>query len=275
MFVVGYGSRRRGDYRKLSDKDVLLIASNWKKLSTEKSRWKREGFSVSCCTTNRATYLIRAGSLFFKHIIDEGFLLRGSCNDFDRLAKQWHPAGRYEDEIEDNLDLLEILHFIPKSNAGLSATLDIVISSVRNILIRKLASMGNYVFSWGGVLGTAVRRGLIKPEDIPVFLIARDMKNIYRQGIILNLSLTYIERLMEGAERAFGNSTKYRFAPRKYIQELPERYRDGTYKQLRALELLCAEYSFDLSLKLFLQWVREPSYFCANGPNKPIKPIIT
>jgi hypothetical protein len=272
MFAVEFGSRKRGDCDASSDRDILLIGSDWCELRSEKERRKKEGYSVSCFTVGRAKRLIGSGSLFFKHIIDEGSLVSGSREEYGCIIAEWYPAASYDIEIENNLDWLEVLGFVPKTQAGLVIVVDIVITSVRNILIRRLAGAGEYVFSWGALLGTAVRRKLIKAVDVEGFLMARMLKNEYRQGRICNISVTFVDRLMEGAKAVFGRRQFYRFARRKNINLLPEKCVDGTYKQLRALELLCAQYNFDPSLKVFLDWVREPSYFTAHGPNKPIKP---
>ena len=60
-----------------SDRDILLIASNWDQLAKEKALRTAEGYSVSCFTKNASSYLIETGSLFFKHVIDEGVLVHG------------------------------------------------------------------------------------------------------------------------------------------------------------------------------------------------------
>ncbi|MCI0427901.1 MAG: hypothetical protein L0Z46_07805 [Nitrospiraceae bacterium] len=255
----------------MSDKDILLLGDNWDQLKREKATKAEEGYSVSCFTKSKAGYLMRSGSLFFKHIIDEGVLVSGRSEEYNRLIAEWCPAASYEDEIEDNLDVLEVLAFVPKSPAGLATVVDIVITSIRNIVIRRLAAAGQYVFSWAGVLHTAAKGGQVRAEDVPFFLEARKMKNEYRMGRIRNVSETYVDRLIEGASGVLGGRNKCRFAEHKSILGLPERFADGSYKQLRAVDLLCAEYDFDGSLKSFMDWVRQPSYFSANGPKKVIK----
>lgn len=46
--------------------------------------------------------------------------------------------------------------------------------------------------------------------------------------------------------------------------KLSERMDTGTYKQLRAIELMCAEYEFDESIKGLVSIVKRPAYFCSN-----------
>ena len=179
--------------------------------------------------------------------------------------------GAVDREIEENLDLLEIMNFIPHTNAGCAAAVDILISSVRNILIRKLANHGEYVFSWEQILRAARRHGMIGSDDAPVFLAARHRKNLYRQGILPRTELGYLERLVEGADKVFESHTGCRFARRPVLRALPDRCGEGTYKQLRALELVCAEYEFDHSLGRLIAMVRQPSYFVANGPSRAMQ----
>jgi predicted nucleotidyltransferase len=265
MLMIEFGSRQRGDFNNCSDKDVLILASNWKQIKFETDKLTSEGFSVSSFLFGKATYLIKTGSLFFKHIFDEGILISGSEERFHQLASQWYPAKDYEREIEGNLDLLEVLNFTPSSYVGIAVIVDILISSIRNILIRRLASQGCYVFSWSKIFEEAKKRNMIKEEDIRIFLIARQLKNKYRQGVVMRISRNYLRHLIDGAQRALTVSVKTRFASHKAIRSLPERYNDNTYKQLRSIELVCAEYGFHESLGALRSIVRKPAYFCANG----------
>jgi len=266
MLVVEFGSGRRGDCDLTSDRDLLLIASDWGQITTETARKSAEGYSISAFLFDKAAYLIKRGSLFFKHICDEGVLVSGSEDGYRNLISGWQAADDYSEEFHENIDLLEVVRFVPKSSEGVAVIVDILISSVRNILIRRLACDGEYVFSWGSVLAAAQKRKIIKAEDVQVFLFARHIKNRYRQGHISNLPLTYLDALLKASGRACGVTLNSRFATRAELRSLPERYSDRTYKQLRAVELMCAEYRFDSVLAPLLSLVRRPAYFCANGP---------
>jgi hypothetical protein len=268
MLVVEFGSKKRGDYERSSDRDILLIGDNWPELTTEKVFKKNQGYSVTCLTTDKAAYLIGSGSLFLKHVIDEGNLISGVTSDYNNLIAEWSSARSYEGEIQSNLDLLEVLNFVPKSSAGLLIVIDIIISSVRNIAIRKLANEGRYIFSWAGILLAAAQRDEIKVEDVPLFLEARSIKNQYRSGFLPSITEKYVNGLGQAAAKILGSKKLYRFGHHRSIAELPTRYQDGTYKQLRAVELLCGEYNFDRSLRPFMTWVKDPSYFCARGPGR-------
>ncbi len=274
MLSIEFGSGKRGDCDFTSDKDLLLLGSNWKQISDEVARRSLEGFSVSAFLFDKATYLVNNGNLFFKHICDEGILVSGSQDQFQNLILNWRAANDYRDEIYENIDLLELIHFIPQSNFGVAAIVDILISSVRNILIRRLAGQGEYVFSWGKIFAAAHERKLIKYEDIQVFFTARYLKNRYRQNSVPHVPLSYLDCLLRASARACGATLKPRFVHRSELRSLPEKFADGTYKQLRALELMCAEYTFHGALAPLMSLVRQPAYFCANGPNTRFNRVL-
>lgn len=273
MLIIEFGSSKRGDLDSSSDRDVLIIGNNWHELSEERATRKRYGYSVSCFTRDRALYLVSTGNLFFKHIKDEGVLVSGPEEEYSQLMATWRPAASYTHEIEQNLDLLEVLAFTPHSHWGIAVAIDIISSSVRNILIRRLATFGIYVFAWEGILETAATFGQIRHNDVELFLFARRIKNMYRKGQLFGVGEAFLNDLSEAAARVFRIGNFVYFNSRKNIRSLPEQFLDGSYKQLRGLELLCAEYAFEPALARYSEWVKEPSTFCASRHNNSIHTI--
>ncbi len=271
MLVIKFGSNKRGDFNMSSDKDMLLIGSNLSQLFKEKERKEFEGYSVTCMTRNKAKYMVNQGSLFFKHIIDEGFLVEGSQEKYLNIKRRWKAAPNYQKDIDGNVELLEILSHVPKTSGGLLVATDIVTISIRNILIRKLASLGLYVFSWEEVSNAAVNFNFIDLNEKTILLHARQIKNYYRQGWDIQISIFFLERLLGMLGKILGNKIKFNFGNKQEIIQLHDKCKDGTYKQLRALELLCAYYGFESSPSKFLNWIKDPNYFCAmKGPNQSI-----
>ena len=160
MITVEFGSRMRGDYDASSDRDLLIIGDRWSQLieTSSDNRWR--GYSLSRFTYDRATYLISTGSLFFKHIAEEGTLVEGSEADFQELLGAWTPAPSYRQEIEENVDLLNLVEFLPKSIVGPSVGVDIIFTALRSVLIRELAGEGFYLFSWKAILAESQSDGL-------------------------------------------------------------------------------------------------------------------
>lgn len=270
MLAIGFGSRCRGDADYSSDSDILLIGNDWDEVTKYKTLYAASGHSVSTCLADNAAHLTKKGNLFFKHIFSEGIILSGSKVTFENLASQWVYSTDYITEAKQNLDLLEILGYIPKTNMGILAAVDILVTSSRNILIRRLASLDYYAFSWFKIFQESNRRGIIRGHDIPILLQARILKNKYRQGLLPRISYTYFNALIESASRACGTALNLRFAQPKALMSLPEKIKNGTYKQLRAFELLCAQYPADSQLTSVRKIIKEPSYFCAHGPGASI-----
>ncbi|MBA3015240.1 MAG: hypothetical protein FP815_09850 [Desulfobulbaceae bacterium] len=271
MLAVEFGSRKRGDFNISSDKDMLLVGSCLQEPFKEKVKRKEDGHSVTCMTIDKAKYMVNHGSLFFKHILDEGQLVEGSKEEFSGIIEGWEPAPNYQKEINGNVELLEILSFIPKTAKGVLAATDIATISIRNILIRKLASLGLYVFSWEQVSSAAVNFNYIDINEKNILLHARHIKNYYRQGCDIQLSIYFLERLLGILSKILGTKTGFNFCDKKEILRLHEKCTDGSYKQLRAIELLCAYYGFESSPPEFIYWIRDPNYFCAiNSPNQGI-----
>ena len=94
MLAIEFGSKKRGDFNISSDKDMLLIGSSLAQLFKEKERKKIEGYSVSCMATTKAKYMVNQGSLFFKHIIDEGFLIEGNRGKYHEIIRDWKAAPK-------------------------------------------------------------------------------------------------------------------------------------------------------------------------------------
>ena len=263
MITVEFGSRMRGDYDASSDRDLLIIGDRWPQLIEASSDMRWRGYSISRFTYDRATYLISTGSLFFKHIAEEGTLVEGSAVDFQELLGAWKPASNYRQEIEENVDLLDLLEFMPRSLFGLSVAVDIIFTALRSVLIRELAGEGFYLFSWTDILEKAELMGWIIPSDKSLFLRARRLKNSYRRGQNPRIDGVFFNLFSQAALRALRTKRQPQWADRGVIYKLPDRFPDNSYKQLRALELLCGEFNCDDSIGHIRQWVKEPSYFCS------------
>lgn len=261
MFSIEFGSQNRGDSNYSSDKDLLLIGNCVKKLSEEKIRKKSLGYSVTCFPTDKARMLVQNGSLFFKHIIDEGQVVNGSHDSAKELFNLWRAPKNYHNDIDGNIELLELLSHIPKTQEGLLVAADMVTISIRNILIRKYASNGQYIFSWNGIVAKGNRINIIDTNDQIVLAHGRYLKNFYRQGVNIKLSVQFVERLIQILNKILNKRISFRFDEKQNISKLPEILNEGSYKQLRAIELLCASYGFDNSPNSFLEEIKDPNSF--------------
>jgi hypothetical protein len=155
---------------------------------------------------------------------------------------------------------------VPPCRRGIAIATDLLVNCLRSILIRRLAEQGSYIFSWTKVVREASRRGLLPPDAERVVLSARRLKNEYRRFHRAHAELALVEQLADITRASIGYSRAVphvRFSTAPTINKAAENLRDYSYKQLRAWELLCAEYPGDPSLAPFEKWAQQPNYFCS------------
>ena len=256
--TIGFGSRTRGDHDVSSDRDILVISDFVRGTGPSTDH----NGSISEFASPTAIFLATHGSLFFKHIIDEGKLLEGSPRDFLKLRSAWRPARDYDSEIESNLDVLELIRFTPRSPRGVSVVADMLVSTIRNVLIRRFANDGVFIFSWCGLLVHARRRNWLRDKATDLIVQARIIKNSYRKSRRALTELSFVNRLADlTRDVTHGGCPQLGFASRQTISRLPARQKSGSYKQLRAAEYLCAEYAGDTALKDLEELTKSPNHF--------------
>ena len=89
----------------------------------------------------------------------------------------------------------------------------------------------------------------------------RHLKNIYRQGIDVKISINFVERLIQILNKISNIKVSLRFDKNQNISKLPETFQEGSYKQLRSIELLCASYGFHNVPNNLLEEVKDPNNF--------------
>jgi hypothetical protein len=261
MLSIEFGSQNRGDSNYSSDKDLLLIGNCSKKLLEEKNIKKSLGHSVTCFPIDKARILVQNGSLFFKHIIEEGKIINGSHDSAQELFKLWRAPKNYDNDIDGNIELLELLSHIPKTQEGLVVAADMVTISIRNILIRRYASNGKYIFSWNGMIAQGSSVNIFDTNDQIILAHGRHLKNFYRQGLDVKVSVQFVERLIQILNKIIIKKISIRFDEKQNISKLPESLKEGSYKQLRSIELLCACYGFNKAPQSLLEEIKDPNNF--------------
>lgn len=268
--VIEFGSRRHGCYDTFSDKDLMFIYDDANHLDNKRRTFESQGYSVTFCSKDKANYLSQSGSLFIRHVVFEGKPLIGDFNYLQSLRNKWKPAPNYDAEIESNKAMLAVLEKTPSTQEASSVINDILICSIRNVLIRKIANEGIYVFSWKDVIRESVLRGYIKNTEIGALLLSRRLKNIYRNGANPIFQGQLLEILESIARKIIDKRRKIKRGTNREITSLPDTQESGSYAQLRAIELLCSHYCFPKTMNKYIQATKDPSYFCNLGPNKAI-----
>lgn len=157
--------------------------------------------------------------------------------------------------------MLGILEAIPSTIEALATVNDIVVCSLRNILIRRLANKGHFVFSWKDVLSQSKSHNFINEVDANIIRHSRIYKNTYRLGLAPKLDGRFIEYLEEITRKVMDKKRRFKFGSHKEIIAAPEKAIEGSYSQLRTIELLCSHYHFHESMAKYSVLAKDPAYF--------------
>ena len=271
--IVEFGSKHHGCLDRYSDRDLMLFYDSASSIKQKKEYYEKKGYSVSICSIKSAQYQASKGSLFLRHVAFEGSLVQGDSVELDSITKRWTAAPSYNNEIESNIELLSTLRHVPNNMYGNCVVNDILICSIRNVLIRRLANDGCYAFSWRDIMKEALDRGWLGPDDIKPLLLARRFKNAYRNRMLPNIANALIEHLESISRSMIDPVRTISRKVQKPRVSIADTYSDGSYSQLRAIELLCAHYQFSSSVKRLRLATSDPSYFAAVGPNKAINRV--
>ena len=241
--VYLFGSNPRGDFDLSSDNDALLISNSWGNVSRKIHMYEKAGFDITFFPFNKAKYLIKSGSLFFKHIKDEGQLIEGNINDSVEFLSNWKAKNSYQDEVDENIDLLELLRYLPKNHKSNLIANDIISISIRNIIIRRLAEVGVYSFSWDTIIDNAINHGFINSEQKNFIKTARLYKNMYRNGNSITISDDFINEVIMILNSLVKNDICIDRIGESLIKQKLNKLEAYSYKWLRLTEIISSLYS--------------------------------
>lgn len=269
MIAIEYGSRHNGILSCYSDRDLLLIYNSWKYTKEDKKRYQLLGYDVTVMSEKKAIYLANTGSLFLKHVIDEGKVIAGDVDIYEKVRSLWQAKNDYQYEIESNIDIIELLYFLPENKYSLLFVNDLLITSIRNISIRRFAAEGVYIFAWEEIFKWLCLHGLINKKEVRILLYSRKLKNAYRLKMYYEVELSFINALIEIAKKIIKFNGRLRFCNHKStILSLPDKFQERSYKQLRAYEVVCSFYQFRKDIMDIANMVSNPSYFSNSGIGK-------
>ncbi|WP_161952896.1 hypothetical protein, partial [Escherichia coli] len=130
------------------------------------------------------------GSLFLKHVIDEGKVIAGDVDIYEKVRSLWQAKNDYQYEIDSNIDIIELLYFLPENKYSLLFVNDLLITSIGNISIRRFAAEGVYIFAWEEIFKWLCLHGLINKKEVRILLYSRKLKNAYRLKMYYKVELS-------------------------------------------------------------------------------------
>lgn len=195
--VAIFGSSLRADFDKYSDRDLLIVAEDYKTLGKLKEEYSNGNWSISFYTYSKLEYLSKNGSLFIKHLQNESKILLDNNNCFNSILANYKPKEDYKNEIQDSVHYFKILENIPNSSLGFAWYCDCLFVGLRNYLVFKNAQNGIFEFSFIKLLNILKSQGKISFDDINILRELRVIKRNYRTGILNELpSKEFIKKVI-------------------------------------------------------------------------------
>lgn len=195
--IAIFGSSLRDDFDKYSDRDLLVVANDFKTLEELKKNYSKDDWSISYYTYSKLEYLSKNGSLFIKHLQNESEIIIDKKDRLINILSQFNPKSNYKDDIKDCENYFEIIKTVPKTDLGFAWFCDSLYVGLRNYLLFKNAENGVFEFSFIKLLNGLKEQGKIEKPDIDILKELRVIKRNYREEILDELpSLSYIKKVI-------------------------------------------------------------------------------
>lgn len=238
--VAIFGSSLRADFDKYSDRDLLIIANDFKTLESLKSIYSKDDWSISYYTYSKLKYLSINGSLFIKHLQNESQIIIDKNDRLEKILNQFNLKSNYKKDIKDCVNYFDIIKIVPKTTLGYAWFCDSLFVGLRNYLVFKNAENGIFEFSFIKLLNGLKEQGLINQSDINVLKELRVVKRNYREEILDELpSLDFIKKIIL-ITKALGILKSVKFVDSKTFQSTIEKSiikrKFNSYQRLRLVE---------------------------------------
>jgi hypothetical protein len=178
--IALYGSRVRGDYDIISDRDILLVDSDIGTLCESAQFFSARGYSCAVYTWQRLRHMADKGALFLQHLKQESLILKDDADQLSSLLAAYEPKANYADDIEATKNVVALTECTSMNAASIGWAFDVLAVAVRNLAILHLANCGLYFFSYKGALNKLRDIGLVDEQDVNQLLALRKLKNLYR-----------------------------------------------------------------------------------------------
>lgn len=238
--VAIFGSSLRADFDKYSDRDLLIIANDFKTLESLKSIYSKDDWSISYYTYSKLKYLAKNGSLFIKHLQNESQIIIDKNDRLEKILNQFNPKSNYKKDIKDCENYFDIIKIVPKTTLGYAWFCDSLFVGLRNYLVFKNAENGIFEFSFIKLLNGLKEQGLINQSDINALKELRVVKRNYREEILDELpSLDFIKKIIP-ITKALGILKSVKFVDSMTFQSSIEKSiikrKFNPYQRLRLVE---------------------------------------
>ncbi len=188
--IAVFGSVARASSDAISDKDVLVVASDPNNRRLLAEDWKSRGWSVSVFAPQHLEAMASVGSLFLQHLRFEALIQVDKDAWLSSLLARARPKKSYANDFASSADLFLPLYLLGDTSDERLFAADVAYVYLRNAGILLNADVGRFDFDFGSIaLELATRFDLSSHERSSLSKL-RCFKNAYRSRRIEPLAPT-------------------------------------------------------------------------------------
>lgn len=231
--VCIFGSAARASTDGLSDRDVLVVASNKLRRDNIAQYWRKLGWSVAVYTPSRILKMISSRSLFIRHLKQEGMIIEDRNRWLENQLNQSRMKRSYASDAQSSVLLAMPIERLDQSkfiNEVLIAA-DLAYVSVRNYGICYLADRGRLTFEYSQIVEDLAKDFDLSKREVFLLQSMRVGKVSYRSNIQCSEIVGTVDELMHVLSKFF-----YQRPLSKIEQDSPIRDLHTGYNTLRDFE---------------------------------------
>lgn len=197
-----FGSSLRDDFDKYSDKDLLVVADDFKTLEKLKIHYSTKNWSISYYTYSKLEFLSKNGSLFIKHLQEGSRSLVDHGSKLSKIISNFRSKESYHKDYKESKNYFEIIKVIPDSKFGYAWFCDCLYVGLRNLLIFENAEQNVFEFSYLKLLDLLRKNGKISESELKILKELRVVKRNYREDILDEFpSKSFVQKVIPIAKK--------------------------------------------------------------------------
>lgn len=181
--IAIFGSSIRPNFDKYSDKDLLIVSDSYFIINALRTKYEKDGYSVSTYTYKKLKYLSDKGSLFIQHLKLESQILTDYKGLLFEILENHNKSRPSLEQINESIQYFEFLKNIPDNEIGYAWFCDCCYVGIRNYLILKSAESKEYKFSFLNLIDDLLKTKVIDASDFEILRQLRVLKKNYRERI--------------------------------------------------------------------------------------------
>ena len=231
--ICEFGATARGTADDLSDKDVLVVASEPERVAELKAYWTEQGWSVAAYLPSRFDKMCEQGSLFVQHLKLEGKLVFDKGRWLESRLRQSQPKRSYKSDASASVALALPMERFQEDDliSHRLIVADLAYVALRNFGVCHLSDLGSLSFDYREIVGRVAKDLSLTSGERNLLLTLRRGKVCYRMGRVCESMDASVGRLRRLLSKVFKDRPLGEISA-----DTPVRQTLGGYTMLRDFE---------------------------------------